>query len=74
MTQVMKRPNQNSIQGGTTMEVFQNTNPTEQELYTSENTKLFSYTGSKAKYKEHFDSVHSKLDKGVKKVNTYNNL
>jgi len=71
MTQAMKRTNQNSIQGGTTMEEFQNTNSTEQKLYTSANTKLFTYTGSKAKYKAHFDSVHSKLDKGVKKVNTY---
>lgn len=71
MTQAMKRPNQNSIKGGATMEALENTNPTEQKSYTAENTKLFSYTGSKAKYKAHFDSVHSKLDKGVKKVNTY---
>ena len=37
--------------------------------YTAENTKLFSYAGSKAKYQAKFNNLHSQV--GVKQVNTY---
>lgn len=37
--------------------------------YTAENTKLFHYTGSKAKYKAQFDALHSKIS--INEVNTY---
>jgi len=37
--------------------------------YTAENTKLFSYTGSKAKYKTKFDNLHTQVK--IKKVDTY---
>lgn len=36
---------------------------------TAQETKLFSYTGSKMKYKCHFDKIHSDIK--VKKVDTY---
>ena len=36
---------------------------------TSQETKLFSYTGSKMKYKCHFDNIHTNIN--VKKVDTY---
>ena len=42
---------------------MKNTNPTAKE------TKIFSYTGSKMKYKEHFDAAHEKAE--VKQVHTY---
>ena len=37
--------------------------------FTAENTKLFSYTGSKAKYKTNFDNLHAQVK--IKKVDTY---
>ena len=36
---------------------------------TAKETKMFSYTGSKMKYKEHFDTAHEKAE--VKQVHTY---
>ncbi|WP_415407292.1 DNA cytosine methyltransferase [Sulfurovum sp. CS9] len=42
---------------------MKNTNPTAQE------TKMFSYSGSKLKYKEHFEEAHNKAQ--VKNVHTY---
>lgn len=40
-----------------------------QKKFTVENTKLFSYTGSKAKYKAQFNDLHSKV--AIRKVHTY---
>ena len=37
--------------------------------YTSNDTKLFSYSGSKAQYKSHFDDLHKQVE--IKKVGTY---
>jgi len=37
--------------------------------YTAANTKLFTYTGSKAKYQDKFDDLHSQIS--IKKVDTY---
>jgi len=39
------------------------------QKYTAENTKLFSYAGSKAKYQAKFNDLHSQVS--VKQVNTY---
>ena len=37
--------------------------------YTAKNTRLFSYTGSKAKYQEQFNDLHAQAN--IKKVDTY---
>ncbi len=49
--------------------VVKNKINTTETKYTAENTKLFHYTGSKAKYKTKFDDLHSKVD--IKQVHTY---
>lgn len=40
------------------------------EEFTAQNTKLFTYAGSKLKFKKHFDKLHTTLGKKIK-VKTY---